>query len=121
MNKEQIEEWREKIKRKIWAEFCGESNEAHGKRLMASFDELCDLALSALSGEPVAWMFFDTAKDEHGFSASPKPYGTPLYLHPTDADLAKRLLEAADEIALKGHNGWGNLMREAADALGVKR
>ena len=33
LTREQIEEWRKKIKNKIFSDFCGEPNEAHGKKL----------------------------------------------------------------------------------------
>jgi hypothetical protein len=42
---QEVEDWRVKIKKKIWSEFAAEPNEAHGKFLMKKFDELCDTAL----------------------------------------------------------------------------
>jgi len=52
MTREEIEGWRTKIKNKIFNEFCGEPNESEGKVLMGKFDDLCNLALSALSPPP---------------------------------------------------------------------
>ena len=46
---QEIEDWRVKIKKKIWSEFAAEPNEAHGKFLMKKFDELCDTALFGIS------------------------------------------------------------------------
>ena len=46
---QEVEDWRVKIKKKIWSEFAAEPNEAHGKFLMKKFDELCDTALFGIS------------------------------------------------------------------------
>lgn len=46
---QEIEDWRVKIKKKIWSEFAAEPNEAHGKFLMKKFDELRDTALFGIS------------------------------------------------------------------------
>lgn len=37
------------------------------------------------------------------------------------SDIIARLRKAANEIAQAGHAGWGNIMLDAADALGVSR
>ena len=42
---QELEDWRVKIKKKIWSEFAAEPNESHGIFLMKKFDELCDTAL----------------------------------------------------------------------------
>lgn len=44
----EIEEWRTKIKKKIWNEFCAEPNESHGIMLMKEFDKVCDLAIKGM-------------------------------------------------------------------------
>ena len=46
---QEVEDWRVKIKKKIWSEFAAEPNEAHGKFLMKKFDELCDTALLGIN------------------------------------------------------------------------
>lgn len=49
LTKEQIEDWRKKITNKIFSDFCGEPNEAHGNELQKAFGTLCDMAISSLS------------------------------------------------------------------------
>lgn len=49
LTEKEVEDWRTKIKKKIWHEFAVEPNEAHGKFLMKEFDKLCDAALFGIS------------------------------------------------------------------------
>jgi hypothetical protein len=46
---QEVENWRVKIKKKIWDDFCAEKEDAHGKFLMKKFDELCDTALLGIN------------------------------------------------------------------------
>ena len=69
---QEIEDWRVKIKKKIWSEFAAEPNEAHGKFLMKKFDELCDTALFGISINSQTTEGTDALEDEY-FEAATKP------------------------------------------------
>jgi hypothetical protein len=65
----QIEDWRKRIKAKIFDDFCGEPNEAHGRDLSKEFDRLCDMALQS----PLAPSRDDVLEEAAKIAESPAP------------------------------------------------
>jgi hypothetical protein len=53
LTREQIEDWRKKIDRKIWSDFLDDPNEAHGSALRKQWNALCDMALAAAPSAPI--------------------------------------------------------------------